>query len=62
MSAVLAAVQAGVLFSTPRFNLDVSVPGPNIGGIDDGTELGFINAPLARIQARICSCYKFSMY
>jgi hypothetical protein len=52
MSAVLAAVQAGVFFLEHRgFNLGLLVLGLNIGGSEDGAGLGFSEAPLARFQA-----------
>lgn len=40
MSAVLAAVQAGILLKHRGFDLDLTVSGPHTTGLDGGTELG----------------------
>lgn len=35
------------IVKAPQFDLDLSVSGPHIGGVDDGTELGLIKPRLA---------------
>src|SRR5471032_742022 len=59
MSAVLAAVQAGVLLKHRGFDLDLSVSGPHTTGLDDGKELGPIKPRVVRTQACTRRRYTF---